>query len=181
MRRLAPFGVAIALAASSSAALGACAGKSESDDGNDGDAGAGGSDAGGGSGGVPTCPLTPVGSLCVRGRPTGENESIAVGDPLRVQLAPQGCFSSSCTSVALAECSVTRSGPEFTVTAAFCLQTVTDPNVGCTADCGGGGYATCESGPLEAGDYTVTLGDLSMSFTVPGMINFRDACVGSQF
>jgi hypothetical protein len=32
-----------------------------------------------------------------------------------------------------------------------------------------------------AGDYTVTLGELSVSFTVPGTIPLSAACDGSQF
>ena len=42
--------------------------------------------------------------------------------------------------------------------------------------------APCESDDgLEAGDYTVALGDLSVSFTVPGTMSVSEACVGSPF
>jgi hypothetical protein len=144
--------------------------------------GASGTNTGGGSGGTPMCTPAPIGTLCVRGTPDGENESLAVGDPLRVQLNPQGCFSSSCTEPVIAECSVTGGGPALTVTGEFCLTSNTDPGVGCTDDCGGGGYAECQWGePLEAGDYTVTLGALSVSFTVPGSLRYDEACDGSQF
>jgi hypothetical protein len=152
--------------------------------GSDATGGAAGSSSGGssGSGGAPMCSATPIGLLCVRGTPDGENESLEVGDPLRVQLHPQGCFSSSCTEPVVAECSVTGSGFDLTVTGEFCLASTADPGVGCTADCGGGGFADCEGGqPLAAGDYTVTLGDLSVSFTVPGSLRYDEACDGSQF
>jgi hypothetical protein len=128
------------------------------------------------------CSPAPIGTLCVRGTPDGENESFDVGDPLRVQLHPMGCFSSSCTDAVVTECNVTGSGPNLTVTGEFCLASTADPMVGCTADCGGGGFADCQADePLQAGDYTVTLGDLSVSFTVPGSLRYDENCDGSQF
>lgn len=166
-------------------ALGACAGESES--GRTDVCSAMGSSWGGigGTAGEPLCgdaQAGAVGVLCVRGTLDGENERIDVGDPLRIDVRQSGCHSSSCTEVVVETCSITGTGPDFTASAAFCLASTADPNVSCTADCGGGGYARCESDErLEAGHYTVTLGDLSVSFTVPGMLSLGAACDGSQF
>ncbi len=147
-----------------------------------GTGGASGASGASGSGGAPMCPETPVGLLCVRGTVDGENERLAVGDTLRIEIAPRGCFSSSCTTTIVAECSITGGGPNLTATGTFCLASTADPMVGCTADCGGGGRAYCEwDEPLEEGDYTVTLSDLSVSFTVPGTLPFASSCDGSQF
>jgi hypothetical protein len=106
---------------------------------------------------------------------------VAVGDRLRVNLSPSGCHSSSCTHAVVAACSVERSGSGFAVEGEFCLANTAGPGVGCTEDCGGGGTAKCESDePLEAGSYAVTLGDLSVSFTVPGTLSLGTACDGER-
>jgi hypothetical protein len=174
------------------ATLAACAGKSKSDKEGSaaggsagvGMAGESGSSTGGtgGAAGAPICERAPVGILCVRGTPDGENERIAVGDPLRIDVMPSGCYSSSCTDVVVETCSVAGGAPDFTASAELCHASNADPNVGCTTDCGGGGYAQCESEqPLAPGDYTVTLGELSVSFTVPGTLSIGAACDGSPF
>jgi hypothetical protein len=196
---------AFVLSVSSLSALGACSGKTESRDGDTGDAagsggtrggtagsssgtsgagGASGSAGGGasGAGGTRPCTSVPVSMLCVRGTPAGENESLATGEPLRIDVMPSGCHSSSCTEAVVATCSITGTGAKLVATGEFCLASTADPGVGCTSDCGGGGYARCESdGPLEAGDYTLSLGDLSVSFSVPGTLSIGQACDGSQF
>jgi hypothetical protein len=182
------------------ATLAACAGKSKSDDNAAGGSSAGGSAAGGSAaggsardagsstggtgaaGGALTCERAPIGIVCVRGTPDGENERIAVGDRLRIDVMPRGCYSSSCTEVVIETCSVAGGGPDFTASAELCYARNGDPNVACTGDCGGGGYAQCESEQrLAAGDYTVTLGELSVSFAVPGTLSIGAACDGSQF
>lgn len=179
------------------ATLAACGGKSASDN-SDARGGSGpssggsvtggtsGSSSGGtsGAGGAPTCANAPAGTLCVRGTPVGENETLAVGDRLRIDVMPAGCYSSSCTEVVTETCSIAGVGPDFVATAQLCLASNTDPRVGCTDDCGGASdaLAKCESEEgLEAGDYTVALGDLSVSFTVPGTMSVSQACVGSRF
>ena len=52
---------------------------------------------------------------------------------------------------------------------------------GCTPDCSGGGTPVCDSAPLAAGDYTATLGGLSVAFTVPSTLPFGGACDGDPF
>jgi hypothetical protein len=131
------------------ATLGACGGKSDSSDtdarggsgassGGSVTGGTSGSGSGGtsGTGGALTCADVPAGMLCVRGKPAGENETIVVGDRLRIDVAPTGCYSSSCTEVVTETCSVARAGAEFTASAELCLALTAAPNVGCTDDCG---------------------------------------------
>jgi hypothetical protein len=108
-----------------------------------------------------------VGELCVVG-------PLAVGQPARFTVRPQGCFSSSCTVIHQAGCAVEDDGPTLRLDALFCLQPSTLPTP-CTADCNGGGVAQCSSGALAAGAYTAQLGSLLLHFEVPG----EGACVGS--
>lgn len=179
------------------AVLTACGGKSDSGD-TDAPGGSGassggtvtggtsGSGSGGmsGTGGAPTCVNVHTGKLCIRGRPDGENERIVVGDRLRIEVTPEGCYSSSCTEVVVETCSVARVGYNFTASPEFCLGFTADPNVGCTDDCGGANdaLAHCESDEgLEAGNYMLTFGELAFSFTVPGTISISEACASSSF
>jgi hypothetical protein len=83
--------------------------------------------------------------------------------------------------VRVATCSVRGMMP-FVVDAHFCLESSGGPGVACTADCSGGGYATCEpSAALTAGQHTVQLGGLSVTFTVPGALPVGGECIGSPF
>lgn len=111
-----------------------------------------------------------IGQLCLE-------SALQVGQRARFRVLPEGCFSSSCTQVREASCSVAaRSGSTLTLEGLFCLQRVS-PSGDCTSDCGGGGAARCASGPLEAGTYTARLGNLSLTFTVPGPA----VCAASPF
>jgi hypothetical protein len=70
----------------------------------------------------------------------------------------------------------------FAVEGHFCLAGVSGPGGGCTPDCSGGGHADCESATtLTAGQHTVTLGNLSVTVTVPSMLPFGGSCDGSPF
>ncbi len=130
-----------------------------------------------------SCNPTPVGRLCVRGAiGSGGGEPVAVGDKLKLQVTPKGCFSSSCTHADVAECSIASSASSYAVDASFCLANTGGAMTACTADCGGGGFATCESlSSLSAGNKTITLGGLSVSFTVPSTLPLGGACNGSPF
>jgi hypothetical protein len=143
--------------------------------------GTGGSGSGsGGTGMLPACtPVAPA-MLCVRGNPVPNGEMIENGGLLLVEVYPEGCWSSSCTYVAQANCSI-AAGDVFRVGASFCFTAETDPNVGCTDDCGGGGLAECKGGPLVTGDQRVTLGDLELVLSVPSTLPVGGVCVGSQF
>jgi hypothetical protein len=108
-----------------------------------------------------------IGQLCVLG-------PLAADQPARFEVRPKGCFSSGCTQRFHTGCAVERSGSELRLDALFCLATTdTTP---CTADCSGGGFAQCSSGPLAAGSYTARLGSLVLNFEVPGG---GGACVGT--
>lgn len=121
----------------------------------------------------------PPGKLCVRGTPTSEGEVLTGGEPLKVQVHPKGCFSSSCTTIHEASCTATGAG-SINVDALFCLSP-TDDTV-CTPDCSGGGFADCATAAsLPDGVYTVTMGDLSVTVTVPDTLPFGGLCAGSQF
>jgi len=135
----------------------------------------------GGAGSCAQGAETEVGRLCVRGTVSGTNEQLAADQPLRIQLYPVGCYSSSCTVRHLTTCSVTTSGNALQVEGLFCLENISNPSTGCTSDCNGGGTAECTSGPLPAGSYTVTLGKLSLDVQIPGTVPLGGACEGSQF
>jgi hypothetical protein len=106
-----------------------------------------------------------AGQLCVA--PT------QAGQPARFTVTPKGCFSSSCTQTVHAGCAVQDNGPSLQLDALICLQTAGST---CTADCGGAGTASCDSGALAAGFYTAQLGGLILSFQVPSA---SAACVSS--
>lgn len=122
---------------------------------------------------------TPPGKLCVRGTPSIEGELLEEGKPLKIQVFPAGCFSSSCTKILDASCAAAGSGP-ISVEAAFCNEPTGDTV--CTPDCSGAGFADCATAAsLPAGTYEVSLGALSITATVPDTIPFGGICVGSQF
>ena len=129
---------------------------------------------------APACAATPVGQFCVRGTPGTDGEVLAVGAPIQVTVRPKGCFSSSCTEPIVATCQVTPSSTGAAVTAEFCLKDTSNGN-GCTADCGGGGFASCTSGAWTAGTHPIVLGALQVDVTVPSTLPFGGACVGGQF
>ncbi|MFO7181353.1 MAG: hypothetical protein DIU78_021805 [Pseudomonadota bacterium] len=108
------------------------------------------------------------------GLPMGSGDFVGVGDWLQVVVKPQGCFSSSCMQALIASCSVTGHGPTFDVSAEFCYENLDEP---CSKDCGAGKQAICRSeGPLAEGEYTVRLGDLSVTFTVPSILSPNAQC-----
>jgi len=134
-----------------------------------------------GTGDGAACTDAPIGRLCVRGQQGSSGEAIAVGDKLKIQVYPRGCLSSSCTRVDVHTCSVSGSA-DFTSDGRFCLASTAVPGGGCTADCNGGGFADCEStATLTAGQHTVTLGTLSVTFTVPSTLQFGGECDGQPF
>lgn len=130
------------------------------------------------------CVPTPEGRLCVRGTPdpqTGQ-EALTVNGPVEFQVMPKGCFSSSCTKIHEATCSVMLDAAgNFAVQSSFCLENLNLQ--ACTDDCNGGGFANCSppSGNLGAGTYTATLGNLNVTFTIPSQLPPGGACAGMQF
>jgi hypothetical protein len=108
-----------------------------------------------------------AGQLCV-----GPTQA---GQPARFTVTPKGCFSSSCTLTTHAGCAVEDNGLELQLDALVCLR-ASPTEAPCTADCGGGGTASCDSGPLAAGNYTARLGGLNLNVTVPSATG---ACVSA--
>jgi hypothetical protein len=135
----------------------------------------------GGTSDGPACHDVEVGRLCVRGVSGWTGESLNIGDKLKIMVMPRGCWSSSCTRSGESSCSVSVAGFfAFAAEGHFCLAG-TGASV-CTPDCSGGRFAECEStATLPAGQNTVTLGNLSVTFTVPSTVPFGGTCVGSEF
>lgn len=115
--------------------------------------------------------------LCVRGIPSEDGELIA-SFPFRIELYPRGCFSSSCTTILDASCTVTVSGDELLVDGAIChAPPRTGDAVPCTDDCGGGGIAECTVGPLVAQTYFAIYEDLIVAFEVSSVVEPGGRCV----
>ena len=129
------------------------------------------------SGDAAMCTDYDVGRLCVHGTRTDSGEMLTADAPVRFMVMPNGCHSSACTMQEIASCTATVSDSAIQVEGRFCLRTEGD----CTLpDCSGGGFAECMlADNLPDGDYTVTLGGLSVSFTIPSMIDFGGACDGT--
>lgn len=109
-------------------------------------------------------------------------EELTADTPVRIELRPQGCYSSSCTMVHEASCQlVSQMGDALVVDGAFCVEDTSSRMPGCTADCGGAGVASCEIGTLAEGGYSVSYGELSVLFTVPMTLPFGGECVGDSF
>lgn len=121
------------------------------------------------------------GRLCVRGRADGfpaTSELLEVGGFVRFQVFPAGCFSTSCTLRYGDYCSVDeREGNEWSLSAGFCLAENVPPGGGCTADCSGGGTASCTAAELEPGSFRAVLGELEIAFTVPSVLPVGGRCV----
>lgn len=119
--------------------------------------------------------------LCVRGTPTKDGESIAQGDPIQVQVRPGGCWSSSCTQAVKASCQVTPGNVTTFVAAEFCLKDTSQEGLPCTADCSGGGFATCSNGTWYNGSWPVTMNGLKVTVEVPSLLPQGGLCAGSQW
>lgn len=149
--------------------------------------GSGGAGGTGGTGGGPyVCETSQdvlPGRLCVRGTMTVDAnnnaiEVLKVGDPLKLLVAPRGCWSSACTVTERATCSVHGSNP-FAAEAKFCIGSA---GLCSLPDCSGAGWADCEAPTrLTAGPNTVTLGELSIQFAVPSTFPPFSLCAGSPF
>ena len=135
---------------------------------------------------VPDCKKgekTEVGQLCVRGEMSATGEELVAEAPLKVQLMPKGCFSSSCTKIYESSCTVKLDAADATVATVsglFCLEPTGD--LMCTPDCSGGGVAGCETETaVGEGSYTVAAGDLHVEVAVPSSVPFGGVCAGSPF
>ncbi|HWP07493.1 MAG TPA: hypothetical protein VNN72_17195 [Polyangiaceae bacterium] len=123
----------------------------------------------------PLCSSAALGSMCIVGTPIDSGDVLAAGAPLVLMFRPSGCYSSSCTKVLTSSCDVKPDGNDFYVAADMCLAQISDPNVGCTDDCGGGGQLTCNSEyVLTEGTHTVHYAGgelpLDLTFTVPSIV-----------
>ena len=119
---------------------------------------------------------TGLGQICVRGRTGSVGESIEVDSPLIIEATPTGCFSSGCVVVMERVCGAAVTGSDIALDSLFCLGPADVDN--CLPDCSGAGFATCQTEPLAVGSYTLTAGDLSVTFDVPSEIPFGGTCAG---
>jgi hypothetical protein len=103
--------------------------------------------------------------LCVRGQPDPSgSEHLSPDTPVRFELTPAGCWSSSCTRVHEASCAlVAQEGPQLFLDGAFCLEDISAQQGACDPDCGGGGTASCDVGVLPDGGYSASLGALTVA------------------
>jgi len=128
------------------------------------------------------CVETAPAELCLKRDEGGLGATLKVGQKLSIVVQPKGCFSSSCTETEVAACSLSAKGDDFVATAEFCIAEASAADVGCTADCGGADPAECQSEiTLTEGKHTVSLGDLSLTFEVPGTLPEEALCVGQRF
>ncbi|MBI5610883.1 MAG: hypothetical protein HY902_18535 [Deltaproteobacteria bacterium] len=128
-----------------------------------------------------TCTPAQPARLCVRGKPTATGEALAAGETMQLQVTPKGCYSSSCTKVVTATCAASLTAGTWSVAATFCLQDTSGAGRGCTADCGGGGLASCSGGAWTAGTHKLVLGGESVTVTVPSELPFGGVCAGNPF
>jgi hypothetical protein len=125
----------------------------------------------------PTCAPVEAAELCVRGKVTADGEVLGAGDPLQVTVRSGGCFSSSCSKVIEASCTI-GTGVGFDVKADFCVADTSKPGQPCTADCGTA-HADCSFGqPLTAGFHQVKLGSIAVGFEVPSTLPLGGLCAG---
>ena len=92
--------------------------------------------------------------FCVRLASGGTN--LEPGMAMEIVVYPKGCMSSSCTKVHHSSCDVTVAAANVSVTGLICVEGIGGGG-SCTADCNGGGFATCKLSSLAAGDYVVSL------------------------
>lgn len=128
------------------------------------------------------CQKVDAAMLCVRGKPgpNGE-ETIAEGDPVQIQVFPSGCWSSSCTQVTEAVCQIQPGDFTTFVAASFCLKDTSTQGGGCTADCNGGSFASCEAGQWWNGTWPVAMNGLQLEVTVPSTLPPGGKCAGSPW
>jgi len=123
----------------------------------------------------PHCTEHKGARLCVRGTPTADGETLEVGDTLSITVGAEGCFSSSCSKVYTAECSV-GDDAGFNVSASFCVGNTAAPDKACTDDCGDV-HADCSFGqPLSAGEHQVKLDSIVVGFQVPAKLPRGGLC-----
>ena len=113
-------------------------------------------------------------------RRAGGGTNLEPGMPIEIVVYPKGCLSSSCTKVHHKSCDVTVAAADVSVTGLVCVE-ATGGGGPCTADCNGGGFATCKLSGLAAGDYVVSLGSVTLKVTLPMTLPVGGLCAGAQW
>jgi hypothetical protein len=108
-----------------------------------------------------------------------QTAELRAGDRLTVEVWPSDCYSRNCTKVLEASCAF-RDESALIVDATFrVVDRSGDGGHDCTGDCSGAGTATCEGPVLSAGQFTVELGERSLAFEVPSMMDTVARCTSS--
>lgn len=115
------------------------------------------------------CLLDAEGDSLFAGFASGD-QTFVEGNRVRFRVAVPGCLSSSCDVNRVAECTVKAKGNILIVESYLAYNAMESEE--CTMDCGKL-FATCESEPLELGEYEVVHGGVARPLTVPSTI---DAC-----
>jgi hypothetical protein len=113
-------------------------------------------------------PLIPIAGA-------GEAQHFGSGDTLVAQVTLPDCLSATCDVAREARCSVTRAGAQLIVESHFAYTEVDSDS--CSYDCGRL-IATCESEPLDAGDYQVAFAGEQRAVSVPSTL---PACPAGSF
>jgi len=128
-----------------------------------------------------------VAELCILGLPvpmaTIPTAVLQPDTPLEFRLRPAGCFSSSCTQIFRANCSVLGlEGNTLDLNADFCVAEDRQAGAACTPDCNLGFDAVCNYFPgLPEGSYKATVDGLELSFQIPSGVPLDGLCVGAPF
>lgn len=117
----------------------------------------------------------PLDQLCVHSETfsTAGDFVLRAGDRLHLSRASSVCRT-SCDAVVAAGCTLTRAGDTFRLGGEVRVEVDcrgSDPPPVCIFH-----EATCVTGPLAEGEYTVTDGVRSRSFRVPSVISTRMRC-----
>ncbi len=95
-------------------------------------------------------------------------QDFVAGNSVELLVVMESCVSSSCTSDIAATCEASMTGSQITVTSAGSYSEDTGLG-GCTDDCRAVS-ATCSTGPLQPGSYTVVHGEDELVLEVPASV-----------
>ena len=113
-----------------------------------------------------------TGRVCLLADPQSFADSpqdFVANQPLTVQVTFDSCLSSSCTRDETAVCEAIADGATVAVTSSASYLDTTNSAQGCTDDCQTLSV-TCEVAGLPDGDYSVSHGGNTLSFTIPSSV-----------
>ena len=115
--------------------------------------------------------LENVGRVCLFG-PGSIGKTFFADQPVRVGYSADQCLSSSCTGEQHATCTIATTGATLEISTVASWIDLSPRAMACTADCGSGPAATCQTDPLPAGDYTFVFGAAApFTLTIPSELD----------